>query len=110
MITLPIQEIAVQFVYSKQQKMKKTFYLKNDKGKLLEEVIIFTFLDRVATVDVLTASNTGVKVVGTRTVHFAGLKLSPSFERWWTKTLTPSPRITLKWTTPLNFSDLGLEN
>ena len=42
--------------------MKKTFYLKNDKGKLLVEVIIFTFLDRVATVDVLTASNTGVKL------------------------------------------------
>ena len=62
MITLPIQEIAVQFVYSKQQKMKKTFYFKNDKGKLLVEVIIFTFLDRVATVDVLTASNTGVKL------------------------------------------------
>ena len=62
MITLPIQEIAVQFVYSKQQKMKKTFYLKNDKGKLLVEVINFTFLDRVATVDVLTASNTGVKL------------------------------------------------
>ena len=60
MITLPIQEIAVQFVYSKQQKM--TFSLQNDKGKLLEEVIIFTFLDRVATVDVLTASNTGVKL------------------------------------------------
>ena len=59
-ITLPIQEIAVQFVYSKQQKM--TFSLQNDKGKLLEEVIIFTFLDRVATVDVLTASNTGVKL------------------------------------------------
>ena len=82
MITLPIQEIAVQFVYSKQQKMKKTFYLKNDKGKLLAEVIIFTFLDRVATVDVLTASTTGVKVVGTRTVHFEVLKSSPSFERW----------------------------
>lgn len=62
MITRPIQEIAVQFVYSKQQKMKKTFYLKNDKGKLLVEVIIFTFLDRVATVDVLTASNTDVKL------------------------------------------------
>ena len=62
MITLPIQEIAVQFVYSKQQKMKKTFYLKNDKGKLLVEVINFTFLERVATVDVLTASNTGVKL------------------------------------------------
>ena len=42
--------------------MKKTFYLKNDKGKLLVEVIIFTFLDRVATVDVLTASTTGVKL------------------------------------------------
>ena len=81
-ITLPIQEIAVQFVYSKQQKMKKTFYFKNDKGKLLVEVIIFTFLDRVATVDVLTASNTDVKVVGTRTAHFEVLKSSPSFERW----------------------------
>ena len=109
MITLPIQEIAVQFVYSKQQKMKKTFYLKNDKGKLLVEVIIFTFLDRVA-IRCPNSKHYWRKVVGTRTVHFAGLKLSPSFERWWTKTLTPSPRITLKWTTPLNFSVLGLEN
>ena len=62
MITLPIQEITVEFVYSRQQKIKKTFSLKNDKGKLLVEVIIFTFLDRVATVDVLTASTTGVKL------------------------------------------------
>ena len=43
MITLPIQEITVEFVYSRQQKIKKTFSLKNDKGKLLVEVIIFTF-------------------------------------------------------------------
>ena len=85
MITLPIQEIAVEFVYSRQQKIKKTFSFKNDKGKLLVEVIIFIFLDRVATVDDPTASNTSVKVVGTRTVHLAGLKSSPSFERWWTK-------------------------
>ena len=49
MITLPIQEITVEFVYSRQQKIKKTFSLKNDQGKLLVEVIIFTFLDRVAT-------------------------------------------------------------
>ena len=62
--------------------MKKTFYLKNDKGKLLVEVSIFTFLDRVATLDVLTASNIDVKVVGTRTAHFEELKSSPSFERW----------------------------
>ena len=82
MITLPIQEITVEFVYSRQQKIKKTFSLKNDKGKLLVEVIILTFLDRVATVDVLTASNTDVKVVGTRTAHFEVLKSSPSFERW----------------------------
>ena len=82
MITLPIQEITVEFVYSRQQKIKKTFSLKNDEGKLLVEVIIFTFLDRVATVDVLTASNTDVKVVGTRTAHFEVLKSSPSFERW----------------------------
>ena len=42
MITLPIQDIAVEFVYSRQQKIKKTLYLKNDKGKLLVEVIIST--------------------------------------------------------------------
>ena len=82
MITLPIQEITVEFVYSRQQKIKKTFSLKNDQGKLLVEVIIFTFLDRVATVAVLIASNTDVKVVGTRTAHFEVLKSSPSFERW----------------------------
>ena len=105
MITLPIQEITVEFVYSRQQKIKKTFSLKNDKGKLLVEVIIFTFLDRVATVDVPTASNTGVKVVGTRTVHFAGLKSSPKFGEVVDKTLTPSPRTTLKWTKPLNLRD-----
>ena len=34
----------------------RTFYLKDDNGKLWVETIIVTFLDVVATVDVLTAS------------------------------------------------------
>ena len=51
------------------------FYI-NDNGKLwlealLVEVIIFTFLDTVATVDVLTASNNDVNFVETQSVHFA---------------------------------------
>ena len=35
------------------------------------EVIIVTFLDTVAIVDVLTANNNDVKLVETRTVHLA---------------------------------------
>ena len=42
-----MQEIAVEFVYSSQQ---------DDNGKIWVETIIVTFLDAVATVDVLTAS------------------------------------------------------
>ena len=42
---------------------------------------LFTFLDAVATVDVLTGSNDDVKLVETRTVHFARLKISTCFER-----------------------------
>ena len=43
-----------------------TFYIKDDNGKLWVEVIIFTFLDAVATVDVLTASNNDVNFVETQ--------------------------------------------
>ena len=39
-----------------------TFYLKDDNGKLWVKVIIVTFLDAVATVDVLTASHNDVNV------------------------------------------------
>ena len=35
------------------------------------EMIIFTFLDTGATVDVLTASNNDINFVETQTVHFA---------------------------------------
>ena len=42
---------------------------------------LFTFLDAVATVDVLTGSNNDVKLVETRTVHFARLKMPSCFER-----------------------------
>ena len=39
--------------------------------KLWVEVIIVTFLDAVATIDVLTASNNDVKLGESRTVHLA---------------------------------------
>ena len=44
------------------------------------EVIIITFLCAVLTVRVLTASNNDIKLVETRTVHFARIKLSFCFE------------------------------
>ena len=44
------------------------------------EVIIITFLYAVLTVGVLTASNNDMKLVETRTVHFARIKLSFCFE------------------------------
>lgn len=40
---------------------RKRRTLKDDDGKLRVEVIIVSFLDAIATVDVLTASNTDVK-------------------------------------------------
>ena len=55
-----------------EQKMKDVLYLISDNGRLWVEVIIVYFLDAVATVEVLTAaSNDDVKLVETRTVHFA---------------------------------------
>ena len=45
----------------------------------MEEIIV-TFLYAVATVRVLTASNNDMKLVETRTVHSARIKLSFSFE------------------------------
>ena len=49
-------------------------------GKLWVQVIIITFLYAVLTVGVLTASNNDMKLVETRTVHFARIKLSFGFE------------------------------
>ena len=46
-----MQEIAVEF-----------FYLKDNNGKLWVKVIIVTFLDAVATVDVVTASYNDVNL------------------------------------------------
>ena len=45
------------------------FYIKDGNGKLWVEVIIFPFLDAVATVDVLTASNNDVNFVETQTYN-----------------------------------------
>lgn len=50
-----MQEIMVEFVYSRQQKIKN-FSRKDDNGKLQVEVIIVTFLDAEVTVDVLIAN------------------------------------------------------
>lgn len=50
-----MQEIMVEFVYSRQQKIKN-FSRKDDNGKLRVEVIIVTFLDAEVTVDVLIAN------------------------------------------------------
>ena len=57
--------IAVKFVYSRQQEM--LISLKTIKA---------VFLHAVAAVKVLKASNTDLKRVETRTVHFARLKSS----------------------------------
>ena len=60
----------------------RNFHLKDDNGKLYGvKVIIVSFLDAEGTVDVLTGSNTEVKVVETQFVHFARLKLSPRLEK-----------------------------
>ena len=64
-----MQEIKVEFVYSKQKKMKN-LSSRNENGKLME-VIIVTFLNTNGTADVLTASSNDVKLVEARTVHFA---------------------------------------
>ena len=45
------------------------------------EVIIVSFLNAVATVDVLSGRNTDVKLEETRTIHFARLRSSPCFEK-----------------------------
>lgn len=50
-----MQEIMVEFVYSRQQKIKN-FSRKDYNGKLRVEVIIVTFLDAEVTVDVLIAN------------------------------------------------------
>ena len=50
---------------------EELFCLKDDSGKLWVEVIIVTFLDAVATIDVITASNNDVKLGESRTVYLA---------------------------------------
>ena len=44
-------------------------------------MIIVTFLDAVATVDILRASDSDLKLVETRTVHFSRLKSLFRFEQ-----------------------------
>ena len=55
-----MQEIVVEFVYSRQQKIKNFLYNKDDNGKSWVEVIIVTTLDAVVTVDVLPANNNDI--------------------------------------------------
>ena len=47
----PMQEIVVEFVYSRQQKIKTLFVLKDDNSKFLVEVVFVISLYAVATVD-----------------------------------------------------------
>ena len=65
-----MKEIAVEFVYPRQQEMKP-FHLKDDNVKIQVEVIIVTLQYAVATVDVLMANSNGVNLAKTRCVHFA---------------------------------------
>ena len=65
-----MEEIAVEFVYSRQQGMKP-FHPKDDNVRIWLEVIIVTFLYAVATVDVLISNSYDVNLAKTRYVHFA---------------------------------------
>ena len=76
---LPIQEIAVKFVYSRQKKMKKFSPKDDDNEKFWLEVIIATFMDAVTTVDILTTRNNDVRLIETLLLH--DQKSSSCFER-----------------------------
>ena len=76
---LPIQEIAVKFVYSRQKKMKNFSPKDDDNEKFWLEVIIATFMDAVTIVDVLTTRNNDVRLIETLLLH--DQKSSSCFER-----------------------------
>ena len=76
---LPIQEIAVKFVYSRQKKMKNFSPKDDDNEKFWLKVIIATFMDAVTTVDVLTTRNNDVRLIETLLLH--DQKSSSCFER-----------------------------
>ena len=76
---LPIQEIAVKFVYSRQKKMKNFSPKDDDNEKFWLEVIIATFMDAVTTVDILTTRNNDVRLIETLLLH--DQKSSSCFER-----------------------------
>ena len=76
---LPIQEIAVKFVYPRQKKMKNFSPKDDDNEKFWLEVIIATFMDAVTTVDVLTTRNNDVRLIETLLLH--DQKSSSCFER-----------------------------
>ena len=76
---LPIQEIAVKFVYSRQKKMKKFCPKDDDNEKFWLEVIIATFMDALTTVDILTTRNNDVRLIETLLLH--DQKSSSCFER-----------------------------
>ena len=76
---LPIQEIAVKFVYSRQKKMKKFSPKDDDNEKFWLEVIIATFMDALTTVDILTTRNNDVRLIETLLLH--DQKSSSCFER-----------------------------
>ena len=60
-------------LFTLDNRKERTFHYKDDNHKLWVEVYIVTFLDAVATVDVLIANNNDVNRVETRNVTFASL-------------------------------------
>ena len=60
---------------------EQLFFIKDDKGNSWVEVIIFTCLNAVAIVDVLTARNNDVHFVETQTLHLHDIQSSFRFKR-----------------------------
>ena len=58
-----MEEIAVEFVYPRQQ--ERPFHLKDDNVKIWVEVIIVTFQSAVATVNVPMSNNNDVSLANT---------------------------------------------
>ena len=94
-----MQEIAVEFVYSKQKKMEQFFFYRRYSGKLwVKGIMANTFLDAVTNADVLTASNNDVKLVDDSSCKIAWLKSS---SYWESKETLPPLTVLANFTTYL---------
>lgn len=68
-----MQKISVEFVHSRQQKVKNFLSYKDDYGKYGWKWLLLFFIDTVATVYILTARKNDIKNSKTRRVHFVRL-------------------------------------